>query len=122
EGISIAPNMQPMTVTLSVGKITQQVDVQEDANQISIDPESNQTALVLKEEDIQSLPDDEDELLPYLTELAGPRAAAACGLQVIMMAFSEAGFLPKTKFARFELITIRSQPNTAGRASGVLKS
>ena len=62
QGISIGTNNRPITVTLSVAKITQEVDVQENPNQISLDPENNQTALVLKEEDIQSLPDDEDEL------------------------------------------------------------
>src|SRR5262249_23601389 len=58
QGISIGTNNKPLTVTLSVAKITQEVEVQENANQISIDPENNQTALVLKEDDIQSLPDD----------------------------------------------------------------
>ena len=54
---------QPLTVSLAIGKVSQQVDVEENPNLISLDPDNNQTALVLKEEDIQSLPDDEDELI-----------------------------------------------------------
>src|SRR5262245_1775585 len=73
EGIAVtATNNRPLSITLAVAKITQQVDVQENATQISLDAANNQTALVLKEEDIESLPDDTDDLTQYLTDLAGP--------------------------------------------------
>ena len=61
QGISAAANGRPITVTMSIAGIRQQVDVEENPNLISLDAENNQTALVLKEDDIQSLPDDEDE-------------------------------------------------------------
>ena len=63
EGIEVGATNQPLTVSLAIGKVSQQVDVEENPNLISLDPDNNQTALVLKEEDIQSLPDDEDELI-----------------------------------------------------------
>src|SRR2546421_510225 len=71
QGISVggSNNNRPLTVTLSITQITQSVDVEDTANAISLDAANNQTALVLKEEDIQTLPDDEDELTAYLTEL-----------------------------------------------------
>src|SRR5207247_8959711 len=63
EGIEVGATNQPLTVSLAIGKVSQQVDVEENPNLISLDPDNNPTALVLKEEDIQSLPDDEDELI-----------------------------------------------------------
>src|ERR1051326_2283778 len=84
QGISAAVNGRPMTITLSISGIAQQVAVQDNPNLITLDADNNQTALVLKEEDIESLPDDEDALTDYLTQLAGPRAAAAGGVQFII--------------------------------------
>src|SRR5262249_33611394 len=93
----------------SLAKITQQVDVQDNPNQISLDPEANQTALVLKEDDIQSLPDDEDELTNYLIELAGPRAAAAGGTQFIIDGFLGGRLPPKDQIRE---IRINNNPFT----------
>jgi len=109
QGISIGGNNRPLTVTLSVAKISQQIDVEENPNLVSIDPEENQTALVLKEEDIQSLPDDEDELLAYLTELAGPRAAAAGGVQLLIDGFLGGRLPPKDQIRE---IRINNNPFT----------
>src|SRR5262245_3599469 len=85
--ITVASSTPPLSVTLSVAKLTQEIEVQDDPNLITLDPENNQTALVLKEDDIQSLPDDEEDMVAYLTELAGPRAAAAGGVQFIIDGF-----------------------------------
>jgi hypothetical protein len=109
QGISIGTNNQPLSLTLAVAKITQEVQVQEEANQVSLDPEANQTALVLKEADIQSLPDDEDELLAYLTELAGPRAAASGGVQLIIDGFLGGRLPPKDQIRE---IRINNNPFT----------
>src|SRR5262249_28553855 len=95
QGISASTNSRPLTVTLALAGITQHVDVEANANLISLDAENNQTALVLKEDDIQSLPDDEDELTAYLTQLAGPRAAAAGGVQFIVDGFLGGRLPPK---------------------------
>ena len=93
--VTVASNTPPLSVTLAVGKLTQEIDVQDDPNLITLDPENNQTALVLKEDDIQSLPDDEEDMIAYLTELAGPRAAAAGGVQFIIDGFQGGRLPPK---------------------------
>src|SRR5215475_9701565 len=105
QGISIGANNQPLTVTLALPKITQEVSVEENPTTISLDPENNQTALVLKEDDIQSLPDDEDELTAYLTELAGPRAAGAGGVQFIIDGFFGARLPPKDQIKEIRINT-----------------
>ncbi len=109
QGISIGANNRPIVVTLSLAKITQQVDVEENPNLVTLDPEQNQTALVLREEDLQSLPDDEDELLAYLTELAGPRAAAAGGVQLLVDGFLGGRLPPKDQIRE---IRINNNPFT----------
>ncbi|PYS44792.1 MAG: hypothetical protein DMG13_33305 [Acidobacteria bacterium] len=103
--IEAGPDSRPVTVTLPVAKMTQEVEVQDNPNPISLDPDNNQTALVLKEDDIQSLPDDEDELTAYLTELAGPRAAAAGGVQFIVDGFLGGRIPPKDQIREIRINT-----------------
>jgi carboxypeptidase family protein/TonB-dependent receptor-like protein len=133
--VTVASNAPPLSITLSVAKITQEIEVQEDPDLITLDPENNQTALVLKEDDIQSLPDDEEDMIAYLTELAGPRAAAAGGVQFIIDGFQSGRLPPKdqikeirintnpftTEFSRsgFGRIEIITRPGT-GRMRGNL--
>ncbi len=109
QGIEVGTTNPPLTFTLSIGKITQQIDVQEDPNLITLDADNNQTALVLKEDDIQSLPDDEDELVAYLTEIAGPRAAATGGVQFIVDGFLGGRLPPKDQIRE---IRINNNPFT----------
>src|SRR5215475_14157660 len=106
EGISIAAaNNRPVTVTLLIAKITQQVEVQEDAAQVTLDAANNQTALTLKEDDIQALPDDTDDLTQYLTDLAGPRAAASGGVQFIIDGFLGGQVPPKDQIKEIRINT-----------------
>src|SRR5437879_2696367 len=106
QGISIAPtNNRPVAVNLSIAKITQEVEVQDDPKLISLTPDNNQTALVLKEDDIQSLPEDEDELTNYLTQLAGPRAAATGGVQFMVDGFLGGRIPPKDQIREIRINT-----------------
>src|ERR1041385_1170356 len=109
-GISIAANNnRPITVSLSIAKITQEVEVQDNPNLISLNTDNNQTALVLREDDVQSLPEDEDELTAYLTDLAGPRAAAAGGVQFVVDGFLGGRIPPKDQIKE---IRINNNPFT----------
>src|SRR5262249_47170473 len=68
-----------------------------------------QMALVLNEADIQSVPDDEDQLLSCPTELAGPRAAAAGGVQLLVDGFLGGRLPPKDQIRE---IRINNNPFT----------
>jgi hypothetical protein len=106
QGIAVtATNNRPLAITLAVAKITQEVEVQENATQISLDQANNQTALVLKEEDIAALPDDTDDLTQYLTDLAGPRAAAAGGVQFMIDGFLGGQVPPKDQIKEIRINT-----------------
>ena len=59
-----------LKVVMAVAALVEQVDVN-DNEQVSTDSATNATALVLKEEDIENLPDDPDDLEAALQALAG---------------------------------------------------
>src|ERR1041385_7969430 len=110
QGISVAAaNNRPITVNLSVAKISQEVEVQDNPDLINLAPDNNQSALVLKEDDVQALPEDEDELTNYLTQLAGPRAAATGGVQFVVDGFLGGRIPPKDQIKE---IRINNNPFT----------
>ena len=103
--VNALPNAPAMLVTLALANITQEAAVEDNPSLIKLEPENNQTALVLNEEDVQSLPDDEDEMIAYLTELAGPRAAAAGGVQFIVDGFQTGRLPPKDQIKEIRINT-----------------
>ena len=63
----------PIQMSISVEK--QQVTVQGEAGpSVSVEPDNNATALVIKGDDLAALPDDPDDLADALQALAGPGA------------------------------------------------
>ena len=83
-----------------------------DTQQVELDPSKNAGALVLKEEDLDMLSDDPDDLQADLLALAGP-AAGPNGGQIFIDGFSAtASFLPRSRFARSASTRIRFQRST----------
>ncbi|MBV9211035.1 MAG: carboxypeptidase regulatory-like domain-containing protein, partial [Acidobacteria bacterium] len=68
-----AGGREQLKITLSVSLEKQEVSVASEAP-VSTDPENNAGALVLRGSDLDSLPDDPDELAAALQALAGPSA------------------------------------------------
>ena len=82
----------PISLTLATGK--QEVTVVgEPAPTISVEPDNNAGALVLRKEDLESLPDDPDDLAADLQALAGPSAGPNGG-QIYIDGFTGNGRLP----------------------------
>jgi hypothetical protein len=64
-----------LPIQLTIKAETQEVMVQaEGSAQISVEPDNNATALVVKSTDLEALPDDPDDLADALQALAGPGA------------------------------------------------
>lgn len=112
----------PIAVSLSDGKATsanivmnvqtqkQEVTVTDTtANVISTEASNNASALVLKPEDLDALPDDPDDLQADLTALAGPSAGPG-GSQVFIDGFTGGRLPPK---ASIREIRINSNPFSA---------
>lgn len=78
---------EPINVILKVTIEQQKVTVSADTAGVNTDPENNVGAIVLKGTDLESLPDDPDDLVAALQALAGP-AAGPNGGQIYIDGFS----------------------------------
>lgn len=120
EPVAIARGFAPMTLTLKVEGVTENVTVTADQG-IALDPNSNADATVLKEKDLEALPDDPDELAEALQEMAGPGAGPGGG-QFYVDGFSGGRLPPKSRFARSASTRTRSRPSTTASASAASRS
>jgi hypothetical protein len=97
----------PLDIALQIASEAQEVSVSDQAaGQVNVDPSSNVGALVLKNEDLEALPDDPDDLQADLEALAGP-AAGPNGAQFFVDGFSGGQLPPKSSIRE---IRINSNP------------
>ena len=114
EGISAVTVQPGRTVTDDLSMMIQvqkqEVDVNDTGvNAVSTDPANNATALVLRQEDLDALPDDPDDLQADLQALAGPGAGPG-GNQIFIDGFSGGRLPPKESIRE---IRINSNPFSA---------
>ena len=97
----------PLDIAMQIATATQQVDVNSSgAGTVSVDPSANAGAIVLSEQDLDSLPDDPDDLEAQLEAMAGP-AAGPNGPQIFIDGFSGGQMPPKSSIRE---IRINSNP------------
>ena len=97
-------------IVMTVREQKQEVTVADSAdNTVSTEPSNNATALVLKKEDLDALPDDPDDLQADLQALAGPSAGPG-GNQIFIDGFTGGRFPPKESIRE---IRINSNPFSA---------
>jgi hypothetical protein len=108
--VDIGAGSMTLNIQLQVAAETQQVTVQETATPtVSTDPANNAGQLVLKEEDLQALSDDPDDLQQDLQALAGPSAGPNGG-QIYIDGFSDGRMPPKESIRE---VRINSNPFSA---------
>jgi hypothetical protein len=90
-----AGQTRTFNVALTIQSEEQQVEVTGDTPGVSVDPESNVSAVVLSGKDLDSLSDDPDELSNELTALAGPSAGPSGG-QIYIDGFTGGQLPPKS--------------------------
>src|SRR2546425_6396256 len=100
---------QQLKVTLKVTIEQQKVTVTPEGAGVNTEPENNLGAIVLRGSDLESLPDDPDDLAAALQALAGP-AVGQTGGQIYIAVFS-GGRLPP--LASIREIRINSNPYSA---------
>jgi len=114
EGIAAVTAIAGQSVAANL-KMTVQVQRQEvtvtdtSTNTVSTEAANNQTALVLKQGDLDALPDDPDDLQADLEALAGP-AAGPGGNQIFIDGFTGGRLPPKSSIRE---IRINSNPFSA---------
>ena len=105
----VAGKPQVVDVTLKVAIEEQRVTVATDSRELSTDPENNANAVVLKAEDLESLPEDPDELAAALQALAGPSAGPNGG-QIFVDGFTGGRLPPR---ASIREVRINANPFSA---------
>ncbi|HYY96320.1 MAG TPA: carboxypeptidase regulatory-like domain-containing protein, partial [Pyrinomonadaceae bacterium] len=85
---------EPLNIVLSVAIEQEQVTVTAEAP-VSTEPEQNAGALVLRGADLDSLPDDPDDLSEALQALAGPSSGSDEGAQIFVDGFTGGRLPPK---------------------------
>src|SRR5690349_1986082 len=98
-----------LDITLKVAIEEQKVTIASDSRELSTEPENNAGAVVLKGEDLDSLPDDPDDLAAALQALAGPSAGPNGG-QIFVDGFTGGRLPPR---ASIREIRINSNPFSA---------
>ena len=88
-----AGRREELLVPLSVEAVQEQVEIAS-SDGVSTDPQNNAGATVLKEKDLEALPDDPDELEAALQALAGPSAGPNGG-QIYIDGFTGGRLPPK---------------------------
>ena len=102
-----AGQVTALDIALQIAAEAQEVQVSDQAaGQVNTDPSQNVGALVLKNEDLEQLPDDPDDLQADLQALAGP-SAGPNGAQFFVDGFSGGQLPPKSSIRE---IRINSNP------------
>jgi hypothetical protein len=102
-GVAIAATGAMMlNAKLQIGVQSQVVTVQANSVQLSTDPDSNQSAVVLQGKDLDALSDDPDELSDELTALAGPSAGPNGG-QIYVDGFTGGQLPPKSSIREIRI-------------------
>lgn len=96
-------------ITLKVAIEEQKVTVSTDNRELSTEPENNAGAVVLKDADLDALPDDPDDLAAALQALAGPSAGPNGG-QIFVDGFTGGRLPPR---ASIREIRINANPFSA---------
>ena len=112
QAVKAAANMQPLAVAMTVKSIEMVVDVNAGQNELGVDADSSLTTDTITGDALLDLPDNEEDLLAYLTELAAARGIVDGELNIRVDGF-ENTYLPN----RNEIQEIRIV-NTSFSADG----
>jgi hypothetical protein len=104
--IEVIARMQPVNIALKV-VITEEMEVKTESSGVSTDPEQNLSSVTLTPKELEALPDDPDELLETLRQIAGASGDAS----VYVDGFRERGRIPPKE--AIQMIRLNSNPFSA---------
>src|SRR5215470_2627075 len=81
DSLHLTATTAPLKITLAIAAVEMETNVSADQPGVSVEPDNNMNSTVLDEQFIQTLPDNEDDMLAFLQGLAGPAAGGAMGGQ-----------------------------------------
>jgi hypothetical protein len=89
-------------IVMKPAEVIQQITVEENPNQLSVEPTQNADALVIKGAALDALPDDPDDLQQDLQALAGPSAGPNGG-EIFVDGFSSGRLPPKNSIREIRI-------------------
>jgi outer membrane receptor for ferrienterochelin and colicin len=72
---------QPLKIILKIAPVKDEINVKSEGAALSVEPDRNLNMIILDESFIQTLPDNEEDLLKFLQALAGPAGTGVNGGQ-----------------------------------------
>jgi hypothetical protein len=91
-----------LNAKMQIGVQSEEVTVEANSMQLSVSPDSNQSAMVITGKDLEALSDDPDELSDELTALAGPSAGPNGG-QIYVDGFTGGQLPPKSSIREIRI-------------------
>jgi hypothetical protein len=116
QAVKLAADTQPLAVTLTVKTVETVVDVSSEQNELGVDPDSSLTTDTITGDALLDLPDNEEDLLAYLQELAAARGIVDGELNIRVDGF-ENSYLPN-KAEISEIRIINNSFSADGNSSG----
>jgi hypothetical protein len=110
QNVNVTPNLGPLAVTMKVAQLQQAVEVTTTANQVSVDSDSSLKTTILQNEFVDTLPDETDDLVTYLQQVAGSRGEAGADTMFVIDGFTEGRIPPKDQIQE---IRINNNPFSA---------
>ena len=107
--VNVPAAVQQLDIALDIAVKKEQVVVSDESTTVGVSPETNASATVLKDKDLEALSDDPDELASDLQALAGPSAGPNGG-QIYIDGFTDGTLPPK---ASIREIRINQNPFSA---------
>ncbi len=102
QGVRVGAQPLTIDVKLAIQDQTQQVTVNAQSTQLSVDQDNNASSTVIKDKDLDALSDDPDDLSSQLSALAGP-AAGPNGGQIYVDGFTGGQLPPKSSIREIRI-------------------
>jgi hypothetical protein len=102
QAVRVTADMAPLSITMSLG-LTTEVVVNSVTNELGIDPDSSLNTDVITGDALLDLPDNEDDLLAYLTQLANLRGGDGT-VTLAVDGFTDANLPPLAQIAEIRIV------------------
>jgi len=103
QAVRVTADMAPLSLTMALG-LTTTVDVNSQTNELGVDPDSSLNTDVITGDALLDLPDNEDDLLAYLTQLAQLRGGGDGTVTLSVDGFTDANLPPLAQIAEIRIV------------------
>jgi hypothetical protein len=113
--IQLAPGMPPLSIGLSVASFETRIEVKDEANPVAVNIETGLGDTILNSDQILDLPDNEDDLVAYLQQIASAKGGAEQQVTFLIDGFTGGRIPPRNQIQQ---IIIEDSPFGADAAGG----